>query len=254
MSSRFSILAAVRNGYTFVGREAGYLGRLAVLPLGVLLITNLTAYYNGVTPSPYMDFLINLPARILQGWFMFILVRLLLLGERAPVMTQDISLLQERHRGLKACILLWLVYNAWVAGFVGYSQWFLEQGPQPGGLYILLALLLLGVNIWALRLGVAHILGAVGYPLRDYIYRVNGIGISLRLTGLLIVCSSPLMIVLEGIGALLVPAGEKPSESTSYILLTLACVLWMALVALLSASASYALKEILGRIERPKAA
>lgn len=248
MSSRFSILAAVRNGYTFVGREAGYLGRLAVLPLGVLLITNLAAYYNGVQPSPYMDFLLNLPARILQGWFMFIEVRLLLLGERAPLMTQDMPLLQERHRALKLCILLWLLYNAWVAVFVGYCQWFLTLGPQPGGLYILVAFLLLCLHFWSVRLAVAHILGAVGYPLKEYIFRVNGYGITLRLIGLMIVCSAPVVIVLEGVGALLVPSGEKPSEPVTYVLLGLACVLWMALVALMAASASYALKEMLGNV------
>ncbi|MEZ0261205.1 MAG: hypothetical protein ACAH80_09355 [Alphaproteobacteria bacterium] len=255
MSTKFSIMAAVRNGYIFVIREWRYLARLAILPTGVLLITNMAIFYNQQYMTEFMYYALSLPYLTLFGWYLFMLSRLLLLGERAPFKGSTPEEMRERHHWLKVTVIVWLLWSAWWAGFKGYCTWFMQnpQLQQSGGANMFL-LLLIGASFWSLRFGVVPLLASVGYSIKRYIFQVNGIRISLSLLGLSIVCLSPLFFVEAGLFTLTSPEALTIKTKPTAITVALAALLMPIELSLLAASGCYAMKEMLGRIDREKAA
>jgi hypothetical protein len=260
MSGKFNISSAIRNGYAFALRERAYLARISPLPVGVLLITNLVTYFLVHEEKRFMSefeqYLWSLPALALGGWFMFLEARLLLLGERAESLPEDPAYLAARRRALSLCIIIWLLFNMWWSAFWGYQKWALvSNADNSNTLITFLGLLLLGGSIWGIRFAVAHILAAVEYPIRQYVFFVNGIGISLRLIGMAFVCVIPISLCVMVVMALLLPEGQETvTRSTAILLLSLLSVLWYVSLALLTASASFALKEILSQPREEKAA
>lgn len=255
MSTRFSIMAAVRNGYIFVAREWRYLVRLAILPAGLLLITNLTVFYNQKYLTEFLYYAVSLPYLMAFGWYIFMLSRLLLMGERAPFAASTPEQMRERHHWLKVSVIVWLLYSAWWAGFKGYCTWYTlnPQLQQNGGATMFL-LLLIGASFWAIRFSVAPILAAVGYPLKKFVFLVNGIGISLRLIGLAIVCLSPMFFVEVGLLTLMSPEPVTLATKPTLAAVAMAALLMPIEISLLVATGCYAMKEMLGRMDRENAA
>lgn len=255
MSTRFSIMAAVRNGYIFVAREWRYLARLAILPTGVLMITNLAVFYNQHYLTEFLFYAISLPAMTLFGWYFFMLSRLLLLGERAPFRGSTPEAMRERHHWLKVTVIVWLLYHAWWAAFKGYCTWFSmnPQLQQSGGATMFL-LLLIGAAFWSLRFSVAPILASVGYSIKSYTFQVNGIGISLRLIGLGIVCLAPLFFVEAGLLTLMSPEPVTLATKPTVAAVAMSALLLPIELSLLAATGCYAMKEMLGRMDREKQA
>lgn len=260
--SRFNIPAAIRSGYLFVGREWQYLARAGLLPLGVSLITELLMYHQKREFSFFEDFLWHLPALTLFGWLMFVEARLLLLGERAGYLQGDPAYLSERQRALWACVLVWVLFIMARTSLFAYIAWGTDKSNP---LVRFSWLFLFGAGIWAIRFYVAPILAAVGYPIRRYIFQVNGILISLRLAALYLMTCMPVAVLEYGMRTLILPEEAKDKlveqemlgmlpESTATTLITLDAFADLAAMLLLTAVFSYALKEILGRPRQEKAA
>jgi len=261
--SQFNISAAVRNAYLFLGREWAYLGRASLLPVGVTLVTDLLVYKQGrdITIDeappwnmPFELFLWDLPSSILFGWFMFREVRLLLLGERANFLPQDVDYLSDRRRSLQVCVIVWLLFNMAQTVFGGALYWALGMiKANPNSMAGLLVFFLFGISIWGIRFGVVHILAAVGYPIRNFIFRVNGLGISLRLIGMTALCVIPVFLLVAAVGTLVVPENAAVPEHTTRVLIAAHSLFGSLIQALLTAASAFALKEILGRPRQEKA-
>ncbi len=261
--SKFSIQAAIKSGYLFVGREWAYLARLALLPFGVDLITDLVIYFQKVDTITFLeDFLYSLPSIALSGWLMFVQARLLLTGERPPHLSSDPEFLHERRRALSASVLVWILFNMARATIISYLVWSLDKDTP---LVKFAALVLLGGGIWGVRFWVANILAGVGYPIRRYIFQVNGIGISLRLAGLYILTCLPIWVLEQGLTSMILAGEQKDMmidmktllhlpQNTAIALLTLLSVTDIITCVLSTATFCYALKEVLGRPQQERVA
>jgi hypothetical protein len=263
--SQFNIPAAVRNAYAFVWRERSTLAVRGLLPVGVMLLTDLMLYKPGrdiaidELPAwnvPFELFVWSLPANLLFGGFMFEEVRLLLLGERAGRhLPPEPEYRAARTQALQGCVILWLLFNMAQTGFGGIVYWAVDQihknPSSPAGMLVFLTL---GFAVWAIRFGVVYILAAVGYPIRPFLLRVNGLGISLRLVGMSVLCIIPVFLCMAGLHTLLVPengpangpATAPVPETTARVLMTVNSLLNSFSQVLLTAASAFALREILG--------
>lgn len=260
--SKFNMAAALRSGYLFVGREWRYLVRFSLLPIGVSLIVDLALYFQKREPQSFFeDFLWNLPAVALAGWFMFLEARLLLLGERAGHLPSDGAYLAERRQSMSACVMVWILFNMATTTLWGYLVWGMNQKNPVVNFFWLF---LVGGGIWGIRFAVAHLLAAVGYPIRRYIFQVNGVAISLRLAALYLLASLPVGLVEFGFLSMILPedTGGAPDFTSLMNLpqnLAVTAIVMQKIADLISAALTtaafcYALKEMLGRSARERTA
>lgn len=258
--SNFNMPMAIRSGYLFVGREWRYLARFSLLPIGLTLITDLLMYYQKREISMFEDYLWNIPALAFFGWFMFLEARLLLMGERVDNLPQDQAYLLDRRRGMSACVLVWLLFIMGRTTLIAYLSWGIGKNNP---LINFFWLFLIGAGIWGIRFAVAHILAAVGYPIRRYIFQVNGIIISLRLAGLYLMACIPVALVEFGLTSLMLPEAAKGTiidakmlenlpESTAISLLVMEDLCDIVSMTLATAVFCYALKDMLSRPREEK--
>ncbi len=250
--SQFSITSAIRNAYAFLGQYGGEVLRLSILPLGIGIATQAFFFFQLPNSTAFEGFLISLPATVLHGWFMFAMVRLLLLDEHVNALPNDREYLLDRRYALRVSVLIWLLFNAAYSGIFGFQEW-ATQGANAGqnSAINLIGLVLLFLGLWGLRFGVAHILAAVDYPIKPYFFAVNGMGISLRLLGLAIIAALPVGIALYCVLAVIAP-DIKDKNHVIGLIYALSTPVSFLVTAILTPAACFALKEILGRVRLEK--
>jgi hypothetical protein len=246
----FQIIAAAKAAYRFAGREWRYLAALGLLPaaanFGIAAVLRMQENNPGMIES----FLWDIPATVLSGWFMFQIARLLVFGERIDKLPKDPAFTAERHRMLQASVLMWVLFDLVLkVSMSGVYQ--LTQSTPAGetSLQGILGMILFGAVIWGLRFSVAHLLAAVGYPIRDFARNVTSAFFPLRLLGLAAAVGLPVMLAM---GFVLYPMapnveGQKIASESMLVILFVASAGSVILTALLSSAAVFALKEMLGK-------
>ena len=251
----FDIIGAAINAVRFVAKERRYMLAAAVFPFTATLVANMMSYFmlKG-QESILFAIMLLLGEAAMDGWFMFCQTRLILLGERLEDPLQDPAALRMRHNDLRAAVLTWMLFKLWLTVVVMYLIWVADTAKNhpetPGiGIYTLIGLFLLGAWIWSLRLGVAHILVGVGYSVKKYLFRVNGLMGSLRLIGLALVVSFPLQILSRPLEEKLIFTPDLETVDT-VVLLTLVTLINTAMLVFLNAAGVFALKDMLRRPDK----
>jgi hypothetical protein len=248
-NGQFGILEAVKKAYIFVGTQRRYLLRLALLPLFLHVVTALFLQHYNPDASTLEAFLWAFPANIVFAWFMFAEARLLLLGEKQDCLPNDQAYLTEHRRAMNISVILLLLFDMAMAAMTAWMEWSMKSGTFGVNTPITLSVFfLLGSLFWLIRFSVLHILAAVGYPLRVFLHQIRGMGFSLRLIGMGLLCVIPVYTVFEFLLEMVVPtSGEHltPDQMTSVILLSAPTA--MIVPILLNAAAAYALKDLLGQ-------
>lgn len=258
MGSEFGITKAIGSAYRFVWQERKYLLRHSLLPVGVTMLTDALLFLN---PDPARTLfevaLWNLPSIALAGWFVFVETRLLMLGERTEALPAAPEYMAARRASMQQSVLVFmLIYMGLIAMIGGQAQLMSaanEGQSMPTASDLALSgagMVVFGIMIWAARYGVAHILAAVDFPVKQYIFRVSGLGISFRLLGLSFLCVVPVLFIF-GIIANIITPGINPDTGISLTMQTvlLNVVMYYIVISLLNAAAVFALREILGRRE-----
>lgn len=250
----FDIIQAAVDGARFVIAERRYMFACAVFPFVITLLSNILLFFmlSGENSSRLAVVLVTLGAASVDGWFMFLQSRLIILGERLEQPPQTADARIRRHNDMRGAVLTWMIFKLWTVALGLYASRMLQSDPSEGlGLITFIGLLLLGAMIWSLRLAVAHILVAVGYSVRQYIFRVNGLMGSLRLLGLGIVVSLPFKVLgLPMEESLLLP--PAPDTTEAVFLIIGISFLSVLLMVFLNAAAVFAMKDMLGREDKRK--
>lgn len=244
MSGKFSISGAVRNAYAFVGKEWRYLLRFSLFPIGLNLLTNVFVFSQQESISLPFSIIWNLPACAATAWFVFIEVRLLLLGEKITALPEDPAYLESRKRSMTLCITMFLLLYMTTMAIMGFQMWSRAQSSDIMDVVSMGALFLLGVGLWAVRFAPAPILAAVDQPIKPYLEKVHGAGISFRLLGMYMLAILPIILFFMVLRSIVMPDVELTKLTLEVVLLDapLAVSIW----CVLGAACSYALKEILG--------
>lgn len=189
----FRVFEACRQGLLLLGTHGATMARMAIVPFAILCVNTLLIAQFGGKVGPLQNFIYGLPGIAATGWMVFTCTRLWLLGETPAAPQTDII---TRARLFQATVVTYVLWKALMAGYeylfiVLINPQDLLQNPEAlndktGAQVALMATL--GFLLWALRFRLAPVLTAVDYPLRDYIARARGFGLSLRLLGLVLVC------------------------------------------------------------------
>lgn len=252
----FDIIGAAVNAVRFVIRERRYMLAAAAFPFAATLAANMMSFFilKG-QGSILLAVLLLLGEAAMDGWFMFLQTRLIVLGERLEEPGQNPDARQLRHNDMRAAVLTWMLFKLWLTAVIMYLIWVVkaaEEAQTSGiGFFSMAGLFLLGAWVWSLRLGVAHILVGVGYSVKSYLFRVNGLMGSLRLIGLALVVSLPFQSIAMPLEEkLILTKGLETIDAV--VLLTLASLTNTALLVFLNAAAIFAMKDMLRRPDKRK--
>lgn len=245
-NGRFGIIRAVKNAWIFTVAQRGYLARIGLLPLCLQAGTAVLLQQFAPSASMPEAFLWTLPANLTLAWFMFAEVRLLLLGERLDRLPQDEAFLQERRRAMKLSVIILLLLD--MATGVLFFAW-LAVSAFPPVARALSQAAMTALLLWTLRYSVAHVAAAVGYPLKDFLRRVQGPMFALRLAGMGLLCAMPLYYLLAVVLVSALPADGEPTAAQIMLGICISAPVSLLALALMNAAAVFALKEILGRGE-----
>jgi hypothetical protein len=246
---RFHILEATKQGYAFTMRHASYLARAALLPI---IVDALTAFYvKTVHPDAgnIEEFLWLFPSGVTIGWFMFIQTRLMLLCERLDRLPRhDAAYLQDRVSCMRASIIISLLFGMLTTLFTAFMVWATQANPDGKNTLLMAASMMsIGAMFWGLRFGVAHIVAAAGYPLKKFIFTVNGIEFSLRLVGLTLAVALPIMFAFQMLSGIIVTADQDIGTVQTAVFTAIISIVSVLMAAILNAAATFALKEVLGK-------
>jgi hypothetical protein len=250
----FDIISAVSHAVRFVVAERRYMFAAAVFPFAATLAAGLlnVFFVKGYDDILLFAVMLMLGEAAMDGWFMFLQTRLILLGERLEQPNPDPAAQRLRHNDMRAAVLTWMLFKLWLAVVMMYLIWVLsmkEQGQGGMEFYTMGALFLIGAWLWSLRLGVAHILVGVGYPVKQYLFRVNGLMGSLRLLGLAIVVSFPFQLMSLPLKEHLLMTKDGGTLETVFAMAALAAIN-TGLLVFLNAAGVFAMKDMLGRPQR----
>jgi hypothetical protein len=246
----FHITQAVLNAYHFVWHEWRHLAGLAVIPLLASFVTEIATEVLRPDASPFEDFLWMIPATALSAWFMFAIIRYQLLGEKVTQLMQqgDLLYLKERHRLMQACAIVWILFNMAILSIgIFFSHISRTEDAHEHSGMVIGAMLLIGATFWGVRFSVAHLLVAIGYPVKKFIFQVDGAGISFRLIGMGLMASFPVLMVLQALLGLFLPPDLQNISGLQYaIVVVIGTTLSFVMTAILTSAAGFALREMLG--------
>lgn len=248
--SRFSIFNAARDTYLFAGREAGYLLKLGAAPIVAQGLTSVFVQYMRPEASLLESHLWNLPASALFAWFIFVELRLLLLGERLEKTPRDPVHAARRRKAMNLTVLVILLFSmsftAATAVLASMSQ---DGGTETAPVYSIVSAFVVGGMVWALRYGALIPLAAGEQPLGPFLKRAQGVMFSFRLIGLGIVVLFPAFFVSQILLSPLLAQVmlQKEPGGTAHMMLAVAGAPLSWLTALLlNAAVAYAIKDMQG--------
>lgn len=248
----FSILDAVLFGYRFALYNAKYLAIIGIVPFIAELATGYLAdKLMDSKQSALTNLMLGLPSICMAGWYMFLVIRLAVLGERADRLPADRPFLAERGRLMWASILTWMLFNMMImlaAMIILSATRTLQAGPNA--LMAIANLVTITFCFWAARFGVLHYLAAVDYPLRLYVTKAQGFMTSFRWIGLALLCVLPCAFVQQGFMLPFMPDGipslQAMTDVQKIALMLIGSAFSVIMTTIVTGACAHALKQMLG--------
>jgi len=257
-SGQFRIFTAVKNAYAFVGREWLYLLKAALLPIGVQIILSIFVQYERPQASLIEDNLWDIPSAMLLGWFLFLEMRLLLLGERQNRLPPDRTYRADRSRAMQAAVLASVLFSMTlnVSRSLIALLWVTVAEAAPNaadGLVngcMMLSAAIIGAIVWGLRFGIVPILAAVHHPIRPVLRQTRSLLFSFRLLAMGLLATLPIIFLFQLLVGAAIPGAQdlsaKLTDQQQLAITIINAPLSVLCAALLAAGAADALKQILG--------
>ncbi|MCB1556091.1 MAG: hypothetical protein KDJ15_02135 [Alphaproteobacteria bacterium] len=217
----FNVIDAAGNGYRTIWEERFYLLRLALVPVLIKLVCQITVIALGWEEHMFRQALVMLPSFFAEGWMVAHLVRLIYLGHRWPFRpsgdeARDMAMIAMRARGVIGGMLTFTVIRFLLAGLVGVFL-MIEPSVMPpeiaehpthaelsvsgpamlGGLFLLVA------SLWAFRLLWLYVPAAVDYPLGRFLRRLRGFSVSIHMLGAWMIAAVPVFFVMMSLLSIL---------------------------------------------------
>lgn len=247
---RFKIIDSVLLGYSFAWKEAGYLIRVALVPLALQIVTTLYILLAQEDAGAIERFLWGFPSSIFVGWFLFIEARCVFFGEKLHKLKREEALAPRHLHAMRVSVMVYLLWSMAFTAAIAVFEWAALSGRlvQQDGLVLAACTFLVGALFWGLRFTVAHIVMGAGFSLKRFVFLVNGIEFSLRLVGLFLLCSLPLLFVSDLFLRVLVRAPATELGDGQRLFITVfSVVVSFVMIAVLNAASSFAVKEIITR-------
>ena len=215
-SKKFDFIEAAASGY-----KAAWAGRHTLMALGwpvliVKIICFMAVILLGLQDNYLRQGLIFLPGYCLEGWFIALALRYVLLGELWPDAlsgdaARDQAWMQVRQIGLRSSMIVYVLIklaSAVVIAALFDANQMVEQAQQQGGILpveaaggsalimsfgMIIAMLF---GFWAFRYVWLYVPLALGYQMRGFLARIGGFLASFRLLGMWMISFTPIFIVM----------------------------------------------------------
>lgn len=251
-NSRFSIFTSAKKAYVFAGQEAAYLLKLGAAPVIAQAVTSIFIQYMRPDASIIESHLWGLPAGIFLSWFIFVELRLLLLGERPDKMPRDPEYMSRRRRAMSLTIITLLLFSmGMTAVLAALTALAGDPGVQEESRFFssLASACVIGGLIWSLRYGALPVLAAVERPFSAFLRRVHGMSFSFRLIGLGAVVVLPTLFAFQLLASPFLMHILSKKDITDMEKITLAAMsapLSWIVTLLLNAGIAYAIQDMYG--------
>jgi hypothetical protein len=233
--AQFDIIAASSNAYKSVWASRQYLGKLALAPFLIksACLVFASSFAGGQTTA-FLFFM--LPALFAEGWMLSHFTRYLVLGQTWPFrptgnMEEDMAVLRVRARGVLSgtvvYVLIGMALGALTLAAQAYllpyvSKEALESGAPIPTHIGMISMLGLGFMFWGFRLVWLYIPVALNSDAKFYLFRMRGLGTSVSLIGVWLLCLLPFLLVLQLLaGIVAAPIGGLLGASAGYFVMTL---------------------------------
>jgi hypothetical protein len=255
------IIEASGKAYQKVWYERAYLWKLAMVPILIKLVCEVTVLSLGLQTEFLKQGLVMIPAYMAEGWMLSHFVRLIFLGNRWPFkptgdFDADMKKLQVRARGILGGMVIYTLIKMVMIGFVAFSYGLMDgleggaKSDEPGGALFLLSLVLFAGFVWLFRCVWLYVPVALNYPIRLYMKRLEGLGTSLWLIGVWLICFLPVFFVFGLLVSMIFTgAGDGSSAGMQFIFSVTRVMIDTLLSLVTTAGICYALAEMLGASE-----
>lgn len=254
----FNFIDTAVKGYRFLMIEHELVGRMAIIPLAIKMISAILLTMSGMDDAYLRQGLFLLPSYFAEGWLAAQVVRLAILGERWPQAGAAGN--AARTRGILAgtviytlTMLVLSLFNALLMAAATpptpeQAAALAVEPLQPTVSVFMGLLMILTVMLWCFRLLWLYIPAALDYPALDYLRRCKGYMASVHMAGLWLLCFVPLATLLrmtsEMLFSVFPPVGEQvASMPHRYGLDVFGSLLEIVLVVVTTAAMAYAVQS-----------
>lgn len=255
------IIEASGKSYFLLWEEKAYLWKLAMVPILIKLVCDITVYSLGWETDFLKQALIKLPGYMAEGWMLSHFVRLIFLKHRWPFqptgnVDKDLHDLKVRARGImggmvvytliKLAIMAFLAFSVSVTGFdADGARMDVEQEPS-GGLF-LFSVFIFAFFVWIFRFFWLYVPVALNYPMKDYVRGIGGFSSSLNLIGAWLICFLPVFFFLGLFFSAIIGSFESGAPAAAGFVFSILGVLMDTLLSLLTTGGiCFVLAEMLG--------
>ncbi len=233
--AQFDIITASTKGYKLCWHSRAYLGKLALAPFLIkiaCLVFAATFAEKGDTVA-FLFFM--LPALFAEGWMLSHFVRFQMLGQTWPFrptgdFDADMGVLAVRARGVLGGTIVYVLIGMALGMITVFAQAYLmpylsedalkdpDAIPSYVGIGCLIALAFM---FWGFRLVWLYIPYALNGDAGTYLFRMRGLGTSVHMVGLWLICLLPFLLALQIIGHLFVaPIDAAFGGAAGYFVMT----------------------------------
>ncbi len=259
------IIEASGKAYLLVWRERAYLWKLAMVPILIKLVCEVTVLSLGLGGDFIKTGLISLPSYLAEGWMLSHFVRLIFLDHRWPFrpsgdMDSDMKKLHERARGVMGGMVVYALIKVLMIGFVAFSydamggieQMESNSDKEPSAIMFLLSIVMLSGFIWLFRFFWLYIPVALNFSIREYTRRLGGYNASLWLVGTWLICFIPIFFVFSIVASIVFIDLSPTASAMSQFMFCVSRVLVDTLLMLvITAGISHALSGMIGKQAKP---
>lgn len=233
--AQFDIIAATRNAYVSAWATRQYLGKLALAPF--LIKACSLVFATGLSDGNTTVFLLYmLPGLFAEGWMLAHYVRYLALGQTWPFrptgnMEEDLAVLRVRARGVLSGMIVYVLIGMAIGMLTVAAQTYLmpyvskeslDAGASIPAHVGIASAFALGFMFWGFRLVWLYIPLSLNSDARFYIFKMNGLGTSMNMIGVWLLCMLPFLLVLQLFAGLIAtPIGALLGNTAGYFAMTL---------------------------------
>lgn len=264
--AKFDFIEAAALGYQFVWQQRFNLLPLAVLPLAVKTGSYAALYLLGLEDNVLRQGLILLPAYMIEGFVIAIVIRMAIFGETYSDLFKSGPpkpiYPESTRRAIMACVVIYvltmLVYSFFTGGAAvakAYETSTLPK-PPPGGDVYFMAFMIMVFLIWAFRFWWLFVPAAMDIPIREFLWRIKPYMVSVYMVGLWMLCVVPpafLLVSIAEILQFLFPGPNADTRSSVYSIILLVVQPAVELLAALTSSVgmAYAVRMLMSGHKQP---
>lgn len=264
--AQFDIITASTKAYKMCWHSRVYLGKLALAPF-LIKIACLVFAASFAEKGDTVTFLFfMLPALFAEGWMLAHFVRFMKLGQTWPFrptgdFDADMGVLAVRARGVLGGTIVYVLIGMALGMITVFAQTYLmpylsedalkdpEAIPSYVGFGCLFALAFM---FWGFRLVWLYIPYALNGDAGTYLYRMRGVGTSLHMIGVWLICLLPFLLILQILANVVIaPLTASLGGAAGYFLMTIFVAAIDTCKGLVTtAGITYGISEVFERQER----